>query len=815
MDKHGPRADASGSEGHDARRQLLRSSGHSQVPRRRSPTVKSAVGWEPEEYSDSSAPGARQIATRSPILVTAVSRSSVTPLFVLLLLLGGTLRLPVSSVPLSLSHPSSVPSPPFPVPSSDVSGHYLDGPVQAVRDRTRLAVPVTTSLRLYPSSQTQLDIAEPLVWSTLLGTPEHEWCGDIALFSNGSIVVSGSTMGVDFPDPEAPDIYRDPIGFVVSFSRPCEPPMRSWLIGNEDSYSYNDCMAVDEHGRIFVAGYVWGQNFPRVNANETWLPGTNDNVYVVVYSPDGQMLFSTLIGGSGYDYPYSIVLGPDGILYVVGSTSSVDFPVTSTHWGYRAGPSDVFVMAIDCLNDRLVFSRCLGGEGRDSGKAVTMDADGAIWVTGWTDSEFFESTLDGWGSCGGTDVFVARLDRSGVLDGLLVLGGGGEENALGIAVTDDNSVIIAGWSNSTDLPAPVDDAEEEPPINQGGHDVLLLRMGMSEEDAETTLDRAVEVRQVVLIGGSDDDYASAIALGQDGSVYIAGWSDSEDFPVAGTFTLPHTHSSHSDCLVMKMSPDLSRVLYASCLGGPYPDEAYSLVVNGTGTVFVAGTGLDGMPLRGAFDNTTGFRDDVVVFALLDHADGDADDLIDHFEYLYGTSPSLNDTDGDGLTDRYELEMGLDPLNPDCDNDGLDDGTEVRAGLNPLDGRDAGLDLDGDGLTTAEEIALGLNPLNWDTDGDGFGDGWEVARGYDPRDRNVPLAEAIEGWAESAVAMSGGPIVLAVLSTVLPLVIAVVVLRRREMMQRRALEKAKKREREVLHELVSGEIDDEGSTQPWD
>src|SRR5213076_886237 len=107
------------------------------------------------------------------------------------------------------------------------------------------------------------------------------------------------------------------------------------------------------------------------------------------------LVYSTYLGGSGSDYGYGIAVDAAGAAYVTGTTGSTDFtaactaPCTVLNGTYGGGIYDAFVTKINAAGTALVYSTYLGGSGRDHGNGIAVDAAGAAYVTGGTDSADF------------------------------------------------------------------------------------------------------------------------------------------------------------------------------------------------------------------------------------------------------------------------------------------------------------------------------------------------------------------------------------------------------------------------------------------
>jgi hypothetical protein len=155
--------------------------------------------------------------------------------------------------------------------------------------------------------------------------------------------------------------------------------------------------------------------------------------------------FITVLGGSGDDRVFDLALDAQGNTYVTGETSSIDFPVVGGVQATRRGTFDAFVVKLDPAG-QVVYSTYLGGDGFDSGRGIAVDAQGNAWITGYTESANFplQDPLDA--SRGGfSDAFIARLSAAGdLLQFSTYFGGGNADNGEAIAVDADGRIYVAG-----------------------------------------------------------------------------------------------------------------------------------------------------------------------------------------------------------------------------------------------------------------------------------------------------------------------------------------------------------------------------------
>jgi hypothetical protein len=185
---------------------------------------------------------------------------------------------------------------------------------------------------------------------------------------------------------------------------------------------------------------------------------------------DPVLSYSTYLGGSGDDYVGVIAVDALGSAYVIGSTGSVDFPITphSFQPTFRGGslpdnPSvelDAFVVKLNPSGSELVYSTYLGGSGGEFGNGIAVDPWGNAYAVGFTRSTDFPITAGALqtvcrvsvsGECG--KAFVTKLAPTG---SALVYSTyfGGTSDDYGIAITPDyaGNTYVVGYSDSTDLP---------------------------------------------------------------------------------------------------------------------------------------------------------------------------------------------------------------------------------------------------------------------------------------------------------------------------------------------------------------------------
>ena len=170
-------------------------------------------------------------------------------------------------------------------------------------------------------------------------------------------------------------------------------------------------IAVDGNGHAYVTGSTTSTDFQTVNPLQATYGGGRD-AFVARLNADGDVVFSTYLGGSNRESGAHLTLDADGQVYVTGNTGSTDFPlVDPLQAAFGGGDRDAFMAKVNAEGDALLFSTYLGGNGNDAGNGIALDRSGNAYLIGSTGSTDFplagplQNTFGG----GDTDVFVAKI----------------------------------------------------------------------------------------------------------------------------------------------------------------------------------------------------------------------------------------------------------------------------------------------------------------------------------------------------------------------------------------------------------------------
>jgi len=339
------------------------------------------------------------------------------------------------------------------------------------------------------------------------------------------------------------------------------------------------------------------------------------------------LTFSTYFGGSDWEHARDVAVDKSGNIYVVGGTASPDFPTTpgaysqsqQTGGKQEFGPCDVFIAKF-APDGTLLWSTLVGGPNYDRAYGVEVDGQGYVYAAGRAGPGFpvknaFQPEFDGVdnGSYGMQNAFVLKLapDGSDIIWASYV---GVSTLCRDIAIDDKGDVYVPGgpgneWISTHNLT--VDDfGNAYAAIPTGSPDYTVTEgafqqtfRGGGTDWAITKLSPSGALLSSTLIGGSDHENPDGIYIGSEGRVFVTGETQSADFPlIAGA--LQTQKNAGTEAVLITLSSDLKRLLYATYLGGGANDNGRSGCLGADGSLYLTGSSDGaGWPVKNAFQST--------------------------------------------------------------------------------------------------------------------------------------------------------------------------------------------------------------------
>ena len=409
------------------------------------------------------------------------------------------------------------------------------------------------------------------------------------------------------------------------------------------TYSANgiggSAIAVDKNGNTFITGianpaFLTSEDAPQdIHAEGVCFNGPNlvscPDILLAKLNRDGtELIFSTFLGGSGFEYGYDVDVDFDGNVYLTGTTSSTNFPITTdaiqtnlnTEHCIASYPglvcSNAFVTKINSKGTNLLYSTYLGGvQGGVGGNGIVVDSRGNAYITGDKPTQGFVAKLDQYGTSiiysldgiGGTAIaldldsnvyltgkhqdksYITKLDTEGTqIIYSFQLGGTyvpydalpqEVEAITGIAVDESGYAYVTGYTAYEDFPTTPGVLFETAP-GAGICDNSLCRDGfLSKLNIEGT-----DLVYSTYFGGSAIDYINGVAVDSFGNVYLTGVTLSPDFPVTEIFG-----SSNGQIFISKLNFDATELIYSIRAGtGENFEGGSNITVDAIGNAYITG-----------------------------------------------------------------------------------------------------------------------------------------------------------------------------------------------------------------------------------
>lgn len=445
-----------------------------------------------------------------------------------------------------------------------------------------------------PSASIKARKEEPGTVNFFIGNAPTKW--QTNLHSYAEIIYPELWPGIDM-------VFRD-IGGVLKYDLTIQPGAN--LSDIRLAYDGADTISTDDEGNLLIhtpMGRLTEQRPVSYQQDEEQqLPVTTE--FVLERQPDGTLAFgftagsdynprfplvidpglvySTYLGGSSFDTGIGIAVDTSGNAYVIGRTSSADFPTTPGAFQVTSVGGDAFITKLNPEGSALVYSTYLGGNipvqfsDIDTGFAIAIDTSGNAYVTGVAFSDDFPTTPGAFQttSKGDADAFVTKLNPAGsALVYSTYLSGSDFDEGIGITVDTSDNAYVIGATVSTDFPITLGAFQTS---SRGGADAFITKINPAGNALVYS----------TYLGGSDTDQGFGIAVDTAANAYVTGWTISADFPTTpGAF---QTSFKATNAFVTKLNPTGSALIYSTYLGGSSGDVGRGIAVDTSGNAYVTG-----------------------------------------------------------------------------------------------------------------------------------------------------------------------------------------------------------------------------------
>jgi uncharacterized protein (TIGR03437 family) len=377
-----------------------------------------------------------------------------------------------------------------------------------------------------------------VLYATVIGGFDDDTDAAMAVAPNGEVFLAGTTRSADFPTTSNA-LLRTPAGgtdgFVLKLNTTGSSLIYSTRIGARGNDAIH-AIGIDSGGNAFLAGETDSPAFPTTaDVFQTERKGPNDCFVIKLNAAGSAFLYSTLLGGDAdsittpFESARAIAVDRFGFAHVGGFTTLRDFPIVAPAFQpAHFALTDGFLAKLNEMGSALAYSTFLGGEGMDQVNALALDASGNLYATGSTTSGRFPVTPQAFrvssfgGTAGPNEAWVTKLNANGEITYSTYLGGGGDEQGNGIVADAAGNAYIIGTTSSSDFPITIDA-------------IQLARAAGTPEPNDAFITQLDPIGQRVpfatYFGGTRSEIGSAITRDNLGNLYVAGFTQSRDFPL--------------------------------------------------------------------------------------------------------------------------------------------------------------------------------------------------------------------------------------------------------------------------------------------
>ncbi len=349
----------------------------------------------------------------------------------------------------------------------------------------------------------------------------------------------------------------------------------------------------DKSGFLYIAGTSFSTDLAVTGSPTQSKNKGGSDIFLAKINPNAaagkQIIFYTYLGGSANETLGGMALGPNGDVYLTGTTTSGDFPTVNPAQSALSGTSDAFVVWIN-TSRKVGYSSYLGGTKDETGLGIAVSSKEKIFVTGGTEStDFPTSGALQTKNAGRQDAFVAMFDPT--LSGAATrvystyLGGSGWDIGRAIAVAPDDTVWVAGGTYSSNFPKKGNSYQ---PTFQSGGDAFLAHIKTSGGSSG--------LEYTTFLGGSEQEEAKNVLVDAEGRVIVSGYTTSANFPVTAN-AMQTQYGGNTDAFIGILDPTKSdhkaQLVYSTFFGGSGGDVPFDLKQDPSGNLYLCGFTLSG------------------------------------------------------------------------------------------------------------------------------------------------------------------------------------------------------------------------------
>lgn len=373
------------------------------------------------------------------------------------------------------------------------------------------------------------------VFITYLGGSSNDTASAVAVDSSGNVYVTGTTQSTNYP--VTPGAFRrtctgcgDREAFVTKLSAAGNALLYSTYLNGSQGDEGRD-IAVDAAGNAYVVGFTNSTDFNTTpGAVQTQRSGTFLDAFAVKLDAAGSdLIFGTYLGGTRDERANGVAVDAEGNVYIAGETASRDFPFLASsyqpfHTSFETGgPFDPFITKLNPAGTAIIYATSISnGPFEDRAWDIAVDGQGQAYVVGDTFSPIFPTTPGVFMRApNGAAGFLAKFSADGT-ELLLSTLVNSHTLARTVALDGEGNIYVAGLTSTSSF-----NPNDHPwqPGHAGANDMFVARFDPAASILES----------FSVLGGSGDDITTGMGLDGAGNIYIAGYTNSINFPIASPY----------------------------------------------------------------------------------------------------------------------------------------------------------------------------------------------------------------------------------------------------------------------------------------
>lgn len=418
----------------------------------------------------------------------------------------------------------------------------------------------------------------PCLWAQNAGGTSSDFGRAVATDASGNVFVAGyfNSTTITFGTSTLTNSGSNDI-FIVKYSPTGTVLWASTAVGISSDLVYG--AATDASGNVFITGHFDSPTLAFGTSTLLNVSGGSSDIFIVKYSPSGTVLWASSAGGVSSDLSYGISSDASGNVFVTGGfeSSTITFG-TNTLTNSGAGNSDVFIVKYSPSGIVLWASSVGGNTYFDTGKGVSTDINGNVFLAGtfYSPTIAFGTTTLTNASVNGSssDIFIVKYSPTGTVLWASSKGGAGFEWAYGTSTDASGNIFVTGQFDS-------------PSIAFGT--TTLTNASTNSDIFTVKYSPSGSVIWANSGAGTDNDSGEGVSTDASGNVFVTG-TFASSIIAFGTTTLTNAGFSLSatDMYMVKYSP-AGALLWVSSIGSAGSERGNGVSTDASGNLFVTGS----------------------------------------------------------------------------------------------------------------------------------------------------------------------------------------------------------------------------------